>query len=464
MEIEKTTTNTSPTRFETLYTQICLLLKNLNSKKEKINVTQLTSLTKKSVFLLTKENFTSLLKKEEKNTFIDTILKSLTNSHEILPTPKSEKEISLIILLSLFFFKTKKYENCRELLHSLLFEKPHLFSHRIYLDSLNDYLFYKYLNSIELQNIFNSEKPRLYSLLKELQNSKKELLFCNLYTFIMRNLLFTKQLREMYLLMKNCFYPEQIHFIHYTKYLFYKGVFYGRMGKLHLAFKFIGEALRKAPEKSSKKYSKGLEKYLLFVKKHLIVLELLLNDIPSPKMFEEEPNLWHYKKLVKLVLNGYTEQFEDLLKKEKKTFQIDLVYPLMKQMHSIVIRNGLKKLSLAYTKISSNDILNKIHIRKEENFELNSFLTKSKEHIENFAIDQKNDIIEFVKTKEVYSDQKIREQLLSRIKHLNSLDEQVIKSLRYPERKEEENKKGEQEEDDFDELDFNFDDDDEDYY
>lgn len=458
MEIEQ---NTSQTRFEETYTKISQLLSNLNQKKEKINVTQLTSLTKKIVFLLNKENLTSLLQKQ-KTTFTDQILNLLENPNTIIPPPQTEKEISLIILVSLFLFKNKNYEISRELLHSLLFERPHLFSHRMYLDSLNDYLFYKYLNSIELQNVFDKEKPRLYSLLKELQNSKKELLFCNLYTFMMRNLLFSRQLREMFLLMKNCFYPEQIHFVHYTKYLFYKGVFYGRMGKLHLAYKFIGEALRKAPEKRGKNYSKGLEKYLLFVKKHLIVLELLLNDTPSPKMFEEEPKLWQYKKLVKLVLNGYTEQFENLLTKEKTNFQNDLVYPLMKQMHSIVIRNGLKKLSLAYTKISSNDILKKIHISKEENFELNSFLTKSKEHIENFAIDQKNEIIEFVKTKEVYSDFKIREMLLSRVKHLNSLDEQVIKSLRYPEKREVVKKQ--EEDEDYDELDFNFDDEDDDYY
>lgn len=461
MEIEKD--SESPSKFEKLFSEITEHLSNLDKKKEKINVYSLTKLTKRIVCLLSKENFSDLLKKDPSN-FSKQIQASMENPESnILSTPQTENEICLVILLSLYLYKMKKYETSRELLHSLLFERPHLFSHRTYLDSLNDYLFYKYLNMIELENIFDREKPRLYSLLKELQNSKKQLLFCNLYTFMMRNLLFTKQLREMWLLMKNCYYPEQIHFVHYTKYLFYKGVFFGRMGQLHNAYRYIGEALRKAPEiTSDKQKNQGLGEYLLLVKKHLVVLELLLNDLPSPTMFEEEPRLWRYKQLVKMVLNGYTAQFEELLKREKKTFENDLVYPLMRQMHNTVLRNAVKKLSTAYTKISAQDILKKIQVVDNRNFELDSFLTKSKKHIENFTIDHKNHVIEFVKTKEVYSDSRIRDALLSRIHHLNSLDEQIIKSLRYPEKSENEVKKKSDLDEDFDELDFNFDEDD--YY
>ena len=68
----------------------------------------------------------------------------------------------------------------------------------------------------------------------------------------------------------------------------------------------MSEALRKSPNLSSENQSsqKGLKKYSLNVKKHMIVLDLLLNNIPSTTMFKDEPLLFQYKKLVKLVSNG----------------------------------------------------------------------------------------------------------------------------------------------------------------
>ena len=54
-------------------------------------------------------------------------------------------------------------------------------------------------------------------------------------------------LRELGLLLQHCVYPEQVQFVNYTKYLFYKGLFLGKIGDYKNAHRYIGEALRKAP-------------------------------------------------------------------------------------------------------------------------------------------------------------------------------------------------------------------------
>ena len=150
--------------------------------------------------------------------------------------------------MALSSFKQKNYEQTREILHDILFEKPHLFSQKLYLDNLSDFLLYKMLNSIRFMNEFNKYKQDLYVLLKQLEISKKELLFSNLYTFIMRNLLDQNQYKEFSLLIKNCFFPELIQYMHFPKYLLYRAVFNERMGNLQEAFKLVGEALRKTPK------------------------------------------------------------------------------------------------------------------------------------------------------------------------------------------------------------------------
>ena len=44
--------------------------------------------------------------------------------------------------------------------------------------------------------------------------------------------------------------------------MFYKGVFFGRLGKIQIALRLIDEAMRKAPEVVNRESERGLIKYL----------------------------------------------------------------------------------------------------------------------------------------------------------------------------------------------------------
>lgn len=49
------------------------------------------------------------------------------------------------------------------------------------------------------------------------------------------------------MLLKHWVFPENTQFINYTKYLYYKGVFCSQVGDIKNSYKYINEALRKAP-------------------------------------------------------------------------------------------------------------------------------------------------------------------------------------------------------------------------
>lgn len=94
--------------------------------------------------------------------------------------------------------------------------------------------------------------------------------------------------------------------MHYTKYLFYKGLFLGKIGDFKNSHRYIEEALRKAPTlPEGARKQQGLKNYYLLVKKHHIVLDLLMNQLPMTETFEGEPKLDVYKEMVKLVSNGH---------------------------------------------------------------------------------------------------------------------------------------------------------------
>lgn len=175
--------------------------------------------------------------------------------------------------------------------------------------------------------------------------------------------------------------------VNYTKYLFYKGLYFGKVGDYKNSHKYISEALRKMPTMNPNTRQRGLKNYCLLVKKHNILLELLMNEIPSPSIFEKETQLNHYKVLVRMVSNGLKQQFESYIKKEEQNFREDDVWHLLLAMKQIVLRNALKKVSVAYTNISERDIGGKIGIEGQSDFELKAFLVKSKKFLENFKIE-----------------------------------------------------------------------------
>jgi len=430
-------------------------LKNLNERKENTEMASLTSLLKKAAKLIGAEELSSILDKSD-NMYAINVREHLIAPSGQLATPKTEYEVTLALLSALLLYKTKAYAQAQSILHTLLFERPHNFAQRTYLEHLVNFLFYKYLNCVEFSRGFEAQKSKLYLLLRELQAYKSEVLFCTLYIFVLRNLVLTRQLREAHQLLKNWAFPASVQYIYFTKYLFYKGLFCGLVGQYQLAYAHINDAFRKVPE-NKEKLTPGLRNFVLLIQKHMIVLNLLLNELPSIEIFAEVPKLRNYKELVNMVSHGHNEEFTRYLAQHKAEFTRDLVFPLLSKMRAVVLRNAVKKLSIAYTRISVADILAKIGVSRADNFDLQSFLVKSSGYIEDFTIDPQTDVIDFVRSSENYSDAFIRDTLTRRIEHLSALEEQVVKSLKYPENAGESKDKVD-DDDDADDLDFSFDD------
>lgn len=430
-------------------------LKNLNERKENTEMALLTSLLKKASNMIVEHDLRNFLDKSG-HIYALSVNEYISNPTGTLPAPKTEYEITLALFSSLLLYKSKQYSAARSSLHSLLFDRPHNFAHRTYLEPLVNFLFYKYLNCIEFSKTFDEQKSELYLLLRELQAYKSEILFCTLYIFILRNLILNKKLREAHQLLKNWAFPERIQYVYFTKYLFYKGLFHGLVGQYQKSYQFMNDAFRKVPENQDK-LTTGLKNFILLVQKHMIVLNLLLNELPSIEMFTDIPKLNNYKELVKVVSQGNKDEFTKYIQGHKDEFVKDLVYPLLNKLKVVVLRNAVKKLSIAYTRISIPEALVKIGIKDDDNFDIQSFLAKSKDYIEDFTIDVQNNFINFARSSENYSDAFIRETLNRRIEHLNILEEQVVKSLKYPEIQVEQKEKIDEDEN-IDELDFSFDD------
>ena len=190
MDIEKTGAREDaiPTNPLTqLYRTIAETFKTSVERKDSSEISHLTKLTKTISGKINGKAFFDLLK-ELKTPFAEIILDGLANNVGEFPSPKTEEEIFQLILLALHHFKERRFENVTKILHSLLFEKPQELCQRTYLESLSNYLLYKYLNAVEFSGKFNDQKQSLYITLKGMQAIKSEALFSTVYIFILRNL------------------------------------------------------------------------------------------------------------------------------------------------------------------------------------------------------------------------------------------------------------------------------------
>lgn len=128
----------------------------------------------------------------------------------------------------------------------------------------------------------------------------------------------------------------------------------------------LQQAIRRAPP------PKTAPGFYQAVHKYFIVVELLMGDIPDRSLFRHvvlEKALTAYFDIVKAVLTGSLSQFQTTLSKHVSQFEEDNTYTLIIRLRQNVIKTGIRRLSLSYSRISLRDICVKLHLDSEEDAE-----------------------------------------------------------------------------------------------
>ena len=123
----------------------------------------------------------------------------------------------------------------------------------------------------------------------------------------------------------------------------------------------LNQAIRKSPDSA-----KGFK---INCQKVAIVVELLTGQIPQRQIFSDVnifSNVYPYYKLIQVVLEGELNNFNKLVEHYKQTYQRDGLYTIILRLNQIVIRIGLRRISLAYSKISLSDIAKKLNISSDD--------------------------------------------------------------------------------------------------
>ncbi|KXZ51995.1 hypothetical protein GPECTOR_10g1017 [Gonium pectorale] len=150
----------------------------------------------------------------------------------------------------------------------------------------------------------------------------------------------------------------------YCRYLYYLG----RIRTIQLEYTeakdCLQQSLRRAPT-----IAHG---FRITVSKWLILVRLLLGEIPDRTEFAQpgmSAALQPYFELTQSVKAGDTIAFKQVADRHSSVFLADRTHNLITRLHQNVIRIGLRRINLAYSRISLAEIASKLHLASAEDAE-----------------------------------------------------------------------------------------------
>lgn len=374
-------------------------------------------------------------------------------------TPEIEVFLGLLVLVHLV--DNKKVGDAVNW-SGLLLTRLETFNRRT-LDPLSSRVFFYYSRAHELSGKYAEIRPKLLALLRTAtlrHNYDGQITLLNL---LLRNYLHYNLFDQAdKLVSKTEFKEEFASSNEQARYYYY----YGRIRAVQLnygdAFTYLTQALRKAPQSTARGFRAAVQKLMCIV-------QLLMGDIPERSFFNQrgiKGALSPYLEVTQAVRSGDVAHFQKTVQQFSSAFQKDQTYSLIQRMRNNVIKTGLRRINLSYSRISLKDICAKLNLDSVEDAEY--IVAKAiRDNIIDATINHAEAYIQSKETGDVYATTEPQAQYHRRIKFCLDIHNDTVKAMRYPANQkkdvdaEEARKRAEEEAeeinslaDDFDEEDF----------
>jgi len=213
----------------------------------------------------------------------------------------------------------------------------------------------------------------------------------------------------------------------YARYLFYQGKIKSVQLDYTEAYKCLLGAIRKAPQTSARGFRQAVHKLTCIV-------QLLMGEIPERSIFRQ-PGLKNalspYLQLTQAVRIGDLAAFHDVVSKFGDLFKADKTFTLIQRLRHNVIKTGLRKINVAYARISFVDICTKLHLESAEDAEF--IVAKAiRDGVINATINHQERYIRSKENLDIYSTQEPQVAFHRRIIFCLNTHNEAVKAMRFP--------------------------------
>eukprot|EP00340_Litonotus_pictus_P012107 CAMPEP_0170537548 /NCGR_PEP_ID=MMETSP0209-20121228/102780_1 /TAXON_ID=665100 ORGANISM="Litonotus pictus, Strain P1" /NCGR_SAMPLE_ID=MMETSP0209 /ASSEMBLY_ACC=CAM_ASM_000301 /LENGTH=294 /DNA_ID=CAMNT_0010839067 /DNA_START=721 /DNA_END=1605 /DNA_ORIENTATION=+ len=221
-------------------------------------------------------------------------------------------------------------------------------------------------------------------------------------------------------------YIENVSVHEDSRYLYYLG----RINCVNMnyseAFSNLTNCLRKAPE--------GSPGFIATVEKLQMIVELLMGEIPDLSKYNKLFQVGPYIMLLNSVKKGDLNEFKEIIERFKTFFFQDKNYNLIQRLRLIVIKVGLRRINLSYSRISIKDIAEKLNLGSEKETKL-VIMKAIRDGVFLAKINNDTGVVESKEITDVYSTFDPQKAFHRRIQFLNNIFNESMKGIKYPDNK-----------------------------
>ncbi|UKK02694.2 hypothetical protein MACK_002789 [Theileria orientalis] len=340
-----------------------------------------------------------------------------------------ETKVMLCTLALIYLIDTGEYEKAMNLAEPLA---NHMlsFNKRI-MDYLGAKIYFYYSRSFELGGRFKDVRRLLMVAHRKACLHHDPMTQAVTFNCILRNLIHYKLYPSAFKFICKTTFPEYLSSnAQYARYLYYYGKVLSVQLEYSEAYSKLMQSLRKAPQNDKTAYG-----FKLMATKMSVIVGLLMCDIPSKNVFTNPAmrrDLAPYQSVVLAVTNGDLNTFSQLCDKYAGTFLKDDTMFLISRLRDNVIKCGLRKINVAYSKINLSNVAHKLGIKSVEQTE-NIIAKAIHDGIIEALIDHENQYVQSKVNVDLYKSYEPMRAFHKRIQFCLKLHSNAIQAMRYPE-------------------------------
>jgi 26S proteasome regulatory subunit N3 len=279
------------------------------------------------------------------------------------PVPEGEIYIRLLILHHLHK-SPETYAKSIELAHETV-EKMQALNRRS-MDPIAAKVWYALERSYELGGDLADARPLFLAAQRTASLRHDDDTQASLINRLLRSYIHYSLYDQADKLVSKTTFPSSAGNPQFARYHYYLGRIKAVQLNYSAAHTNLQQAIRRAPP------PRTAPGFYQAVHKFFVIVELLMGDIPDRSTFRHpvlEKALSAYFEIVKAVRTGSLSQFQTTLNKHAAQFEADKTYTVIVRLRQNVIKTGIRRLSLSYSRISLREICVKLHLDSEEDAE-----------------------------------------------------------------------------------------------
>lgn len=248
-----------------------------------------------------------------------------------------------------------------------------------------------------------------------------------LLNLMLEDLIVHSQIEQAQKLLSNSAFPESASNNQMCRYMFYSGRIQALRLEYTKAFSNLSQCLRKAPTNTGLGFRTAAQRLL-------VVVQLLMGEIPDRHVFFTkgmQTELAPYLAITQAVRRGDLVVFNSVVSEQASLLQKDSTYTLISRLAHQVVKAGLRKLHLSYSRLSLQDVADRLGLPSAKSAEFvvakavrDGVLDATIHHNEGYV--QSHDLVDVYATKEP------TEAFHRRIAYCLTTHNDAVRGMRYP--------------------------------